>query len=805
MPELLRVQTAHFELSIWSADVSKRQLALDVTLAKRKSLSKSNSSQSFSALHFSPALEILEWTEAEQSKSTLPTPQDSIQLERPLFFENTQYQFEWVFLKPVDSARLNHRSARVNDSFRFAKHRRAMPARLTGTITTSNDVGWMRLPLVYECESVTYISQIAFEVLPTKMDLHHDLPVMYQAIDTTFPLWRFSLVEKTEQDAAKGKQRGHFPLMWLANFNQLRQRFEQGLKIISQAPHSRLQSYTTYSKADRLKGRVPYKLGVRVKEDFANGQLNKRYAVENKRLSVDTPENQFIKMVVSRSKKQLADFEQKLRHSNQAPDKQRLSDTFFDVLHAWQQPLKKILDRSFLKEVSSFSGLNRESLVLQQKTGYSAVYRVWQDLKFYLDVFSNQSSISMKSVAKIYEVWCFLTLKNILRDELGFKVTSTKLNNLRLNEFFEYQLNDGFAGAFELKRADGVKARLAHEPRFTKTDTKIRSYLVTQEPDIVLEVTLPAPNQKRFVWIFDAKYRIKTETSRFNEVDVDASNNDQIPDDAINQMHRYRDALIRITQDKSHLQDGAESVYKSRPVVGAFALYPGFFEQSAMPNPYESAINEIGIGAFALLPSTDESQNGHEWLSAFLQEQIGNDNVDSLAERLYIQEAARIPYSGMQQILYPDLTMTVALGSSKGRSQAYFDAFEDGTAKWYHLPKKMFVTRYKQHVVDEIRYLALSSTSKNDSSYQKIDRLWPVKSVALLPRYAITTAQAGSTSDSDKHYYLFELGSPLIMQKPIDRVPHGPIRNTMKLTTLRQLEAIERFSDIEVVYSEALV
>src|SRR5690554_2275069 len=105
------------------------------------------------------------------------------------------------------------------------------------------------------------------------------------------------------------------------------------------------------SKAAKLKGRIPYKLGVKVKEDLANGRLNKRYAVEKKRLSVDTPENRFIKMVVTRSKKQLAMFEQQLRSNNQTPDKQRLLDTFLDELHAWQQLLKKVLNQSFLKKV----------------------------------------------------------------------------------------------------------------------------------------------------------------------------------------------------------------------------------------------------------------------------------------------------------------------------------------------------------------------------------------------------------------------------------------------------------------------
>ncbi|MFP3449162.1 nuclease domain-containing protein, partial [Pseudomonas sp. SIMBA_067] len=89
--------------------------------------------------------------------------------------------------------------------------------------------------------------------------------------------------------------------------------------------------------------------------------------------------------------------------------------------------------------VSTYTGLNSESLVLQQKTGYSAVYRVWQELKYYLDVFEEQSSVSMKSVAEIYEVWCFLEIRNILINELRFKDKTKKLNNLQLNDFLEYQ------------------------------------------------------------------------------------------------------------------------------------------------------------------------------------------------------------------------------------------------------------------------------------------------------------------------------------------------------------------------------
>ncbi|HGS4462789.1 TPA: DUF2357 domain-containing protein [Vibrio metschnikovii] len=862
MPELIRLQTPDFEFSVWANDISQRLRVYQNTMAHRAS---ANDVQPSYELRFAPAAQLSSaiepqglvadglvqsaFDESDLAENDLTAnglaKHAELTLNSPLFFENTQYQFEWVFFSEVTNARLTHRSQSVNEAFRFAPEvktaRGVVPARLTGTINTGNDVGWLRLPLTFEHNGKTQTQHFAFEVLPTKMALHQDLPAMYQAIDKVYPLWRFSLVEKTEQDAATSQHRGHFPLMWLANFASLRERFEQGLKVICAAPHSRLQPMVANIKAAKLKGRLPHKLAEKVKQDFANGQYDKRYAVEKKQLSVDTPENRFIKMAVSKSKRQLAEFEHKLRQSNQAPERQRLSDSFLNELHSWQQPLQKVLGQSFLKEVGAYTGLNRESLVLQQKTGYSAVYRIWQELKFYLDVFGNQSSISMKSVAEIYEVWCFLCLKQILEQDLGFELVENSATKLAQNDFFEYQLKDGFAGAFRFKRSDGVTARLAHEPKFTKKGKSIRSYLVNQEPDIVLEVTLPksadltksgSSEEKQFIWLFDAKYRIKTEKNRFDDSNEDIESTDYVPDDAINQMHRYRDALIRLSEPHGHESssgNAGQPAKKSRPVFGAFALYPGFFDQATTPNPYAAAIEEVGIGAFALLPSQDEpsqtdptqtknSYSGHQWLLEFLHDQIGtapntqtgqNNEamypVAGMAERLYVQEAARIPYYGMRQVLYPDLTMTVALGGQRGRDNGYFEQFEQGTALWYHLPQSTFLQKFKQHIAEEIRYLALASTSDTQSSSKQIDKLWPVKRVTVLPRYAITEEQAGKKSGSADLYYLFELGKPLSLQTPVTNVPHRPMKNSMKLTTLTRLESVTKFTEVEKVYEAAMV
>jgi hypothetical protein len=864
MPELLRLKTDDFLFTVKAATVESRSQTLRRTLLTRQC----TNSNVF--IRVAPAIKL-----SDQPRGFVDGPcsflnavedlnhTDQVNLDFPIFFENTLYQVEWIFLRKVQWASLNHRSKTVCDAFIFTPSEDSLNARLTGTINTGNDLGWMRLPLTYEVNGKTQTQLIAFEVLPTKMTLHQDLLAMYQAIDKVYPLWRFSLVEKTEQDAAASQQRGHFPLMWLANFAALRERFKQGLKVICAVPHSRLQPTVANIKAAKLKGRFPHKLAEQVKQDFTNGQYDKRYAVEKKQLSVDTPENRFIKMAVSKSMRQLAEFEQKIRQSNQAPDRQRLSDSFLDELHSWQLPLQKVLGQSFLKEVGAYTGLSRESLVLQQKNGYSAVYRVWQELKFYLDVFGNQSSISMKSVAEIYEVWCFLCLKHILEQDLGFELVENSATKLTQNDFFEYQLKDGMRGAFRFKRADGVTARLAHEPTFNK-ESQIRSYLVNQKPDIVLEVTLPksansdsgSSEVKQFIWLFDAKYRIEDiKTNLENEFigkptekdlkhwesktdiekeSLDFAIVDGVPDDAINQMHRYRDALIRLSEP--HLPDSPSSsiagqpAKKSRPVFGAFALYPGFFDQATKPNPYAAVIKEVGIGAFALLPSQNEpsqsqtgsnqtssGSSGHQWLLDFLKAQIGTatnaqtgqNNEDvypvaSMAERLYVQEAARIPYYGMRQVLYPDLTLTAALGPQKGRDKSYLENFENGLAQWYHIK----VTAIKQledkvgsyHIADEIRYLALATPSNHHPGTKSIERIWPVKQVLILPRSSITAGQAGKAKGSSELYYLFQLGRPLKLQTPVNHVPLRNFSHSMKLTTLNLLENAKTFAEIKNVY-----
>lgn len=696
----------------------------------------------------------------------------------PLFFENSQYHFEILFQEPIHFAELRHKLTLINDGFRFSQSTNM----LVGVINTGNDIGQLSLPIYYEDkEGKTYSITLSFRVLPTKIDLEQDLEPIHNAIDSTFPLWRFNLTAKTEQGIGKTNEKGYFPLFWLAHFQQLQQQFNQALSIIKNAPHNRLQSYSLYQKAERLKGKLSIKQTHQIKNNLRAGLHHKKYAVEKKKLSVDTPENRFVKYVIIETDHHLTQIKQVLEKSS----KDQLSQAFFDKLDHWQKPLKQFQSLPFFNDIAQFKGLEKISLVLQQKAGYSTVFHIWQELRFYLKALSQQSVISQKSLSELYEVWCFLAIRRLLIEELGFEEVSSQKAKLVFSDQLEFMMKDGMYGAFHFERADGLKVKLAHEPIFHQK-TEIKSYLNSQKPDILLEAVFP--NKQRFIWLFDAKYRLS----------ADDGDDDLVPDDAINQMHRYRDALVWAKHNEG----------KSRPVFGAYALYPGFFDQANRQNPYQTGIDEVGIGAFALLPS--QQNQGSIWLRDFLKNQLENNPISlpfTKEEHLFVQEPSRIPYTGMTQQLYPDLTMLISLGhpqeGENTRSIEYFECFKNGTAKYYHLPQDTFEMKYKglQHIVKEIAFLGIAEQDKQ--SNKVINKIWQVRKVSLVKRNTLTEEQAGYISNSERLDYLFELGIVLNLPNPIKNVPIEGFRKSMKLTTLVKIENKTEFNSIEPVYTES--
>jgi hypothetical protein len=308
-----------------------------------------------------------------------------------------------------------------------------------------------------------------------------------------------------------------------------------------------------------------------------------------------------------------------------------------------------------------------------------------------------------------------------------------------------------------------------------------------------MEVTLP--NHSKYIWIFDAKYRIELNNNRG---DLPTDEVDFVPDDALNQMHRYRDALINFSQHESN----ALSARLSRPVYGAFALYPGFFEQHSTENPYKDTIEKVGIGAFALLPSSEFS-GGNQWLKDYLVSHIGlhtnSSSIHNINESLSLLSPSRIPLSGMFQNFYRNLIL-VSVNNSLD-SQNYHQLFksDNENSGVYQISKRLFKNATDENIIRELKFIAITGSSINGQSANFFNAIWPIKSVELKVPYRVATNPSANDEVSEP-YWQIVLGPKLALKNTIKNVPLSIASSEIKLTTLELLEGINDYAHIPEVY-----
>lgn len=755
-----------------TTDVSRAQAQLDKTLAARAMPALALD------VRFSPAVAAVRASGGVNEPLPL-VALDSLPLPEPVFFENKQYAFEIEFKAQAGidlnlQPKILHRLASVEAGFYFKRDT------LFGSISTGNDIGWFRLGFSFCVAGKLHKQYVSFEVLPTKLAMQHDLQRVHSDIDAIYPLWRFSFLQKTDLGFNRGRRpQPSFELLWLAQFASLRTALNQAVRVICNEPHARLMPITTQRRLGRLRGALPAKLERLVDQHLELNETHHRYAVTKRTLAVDTPENRFVKMVLSHASRRIAAFSTAAKLHQQSPDKDRLSSSFFTELSSWQKALNELHAHPMFESVGAYQDTAQESLVLQQRAGYAAVYRIWQELKLYLELFGAQAFVSVKSVAELYEVWCFLEIR---RQLLLMQFVETKLSMQNLKTVgFEKTMEDGLGAAFTFSRFDGITLRLAHEPGFGRKQPPkvgyIYSWTTYQKPDILLEATF-ASTGETVRWIFDAKYRLDKD---------DTSGQQLAPEDAINQMHRYRDALIYM--DKAQLL--GEPPRKTRPVAGAFVLYPAMADEAMQTNPYQRSIDDVGIGAFPALPG-----QANQWLAAFLrsrlpvptstQEPLGVSEYFS-PDAYFVESPLRIPPTGTSIERYRDLTLVASLGDNVVRGAGYLAAFENGMAQWYHMPLSTTVQRSGGvELMMQVRFCAFVVRYPNQP-HKLIKHVYEVKSIRLDKRCNLDESQTGLPSKKTAEYWLFELGSATALSVPIEVADDAHFKlKTTNLPSLKQ-------------------
>ena len=574
-----------------------------------------------------------------------------------VFFDNADYPI-WVEFKPgVTNAEFGSMLQSENENFSF---RRGI---LAGFLNYGNDIGRSEICISYNLNGEKRTFTFGFEVLSTKLNYHEHWRKILEDIESEYRMLSIDYMRRTFHGFSVDPQGERPEIVWWSIFAEEQAKFIKAVRNIIDRPRHRLHNTSTYQRADKLK-RVPTYLENELAEHRREpGHL---YHIQEPTLSNDTQENRFLKYALREVADKYATLKKSIEQLKNVSEKMQtdMNDTLAS--------LKSLQHNPFFRTVGRFKGFHQESLVLQKATGYSQVYRTWNLLRRAYSLNDGIYRLQTKDIATLYEIWCFIEVSHIVKEQLiadgrWKEVEVDHRNRMEMNGVFTWELGKGEHSRILFKQ-DGVElAELIYNPKHTERENDNLSIsnlvvpTVAQKPDIVLQLTKNDMEKgMKMTYLFDAKYRID---SRSNNVDLP-------PDDAINQMHRYRDAI--------YYQDYDTHVLK-KEVIGGYILFPGDGEPADVEvSKFYQSIGKVNIGAFPLRPKDEKNR---QLLEEFIHELIGKEAVDIVKEV--------IPQKGV----FTEVTNRVLIGFVKqSNRKGYLQSFEDGTATLYYTGKKFPTT-----------------------------------------------------------------------------------------------------------------
>lgn len=600
-----------------------------------------------------------------------------------VFFDNTDYPV-WVDFDGDDVSEAwvmaNRQSVYENFSFHARKHV------LSGFLNYGNEIGKASLEMHYVKNGVRKCWRLRYEVLSSKLNYRFHWQAILEDIEREYRMLSLDFLKKTYHGFGTSEKSEQKDLIWWNIFKEKQQELIQNIKLIIERPKQRLRDKKEYRRADQLRRITP-----RIEREFAEHRSQQEYAyrVDVPQLNRDTLENRFLKHVV----KSVAE-----RH-------EQLANKVLEYKVGVSEPLKaeieqsckelKALERNpFFNGIGKFKGFTHESLTLQKATGYNQVYKIWLILNRAYDLNDSLYKLETKDIATLYEIWCFIEVKKVVKELLEERDVAVEIDNrsrIEMNTAFTYELGRGQRSRIIFRQEDVELAELIYNPQSDVDSRKntgidnVESRTVSQRPDIVLQLTKKdSQTGLKLTYLFDAKYRLGDKQSGV----------DTPPEDAINQMHRYRDALF-YNEHPNYVGKLLPTDLK-REVVGGYILFPGDGKTNEvrMKDFYRS-IGEVNIGAFPLRPREVKNR---ELLKDFVGTLI-DGNKDEL-----IGEEKSIPQKGMKYVMPENDLVLVARVHDDEQRQWCFDN------KWYNIP----LDKIADTPLIEARYLLLCKGKENE-------------------------------------------------------------------------------------------
>ena len=521
----------------------------------------------------------------------------------PENFETNKYQITIVFPEVEGTPRVIHRKKEVEDFFFFDKDAGGSKGgKLTGEVNFLNEPGTFKLEFEYMSQGQNHHATFTFDIVSPKLDTKRDYKKILSEVNEEYENIIFRYLATTfQQLQARGKVNSDE--IWIQRFEDIVDRYIKAVALIVHKPHFKSREYTAWQHADRVKRWTP-QMCEEYKEVEAQGKdkLERHFfAYKEKETTINTLENRFVKYTLEKIGARLEMVLTKILSNPSRKDpaqnnNEQLSDSKRQKLSEYLQRLRQLRSHAFFKTVGRFEGLKQESLVLQNRTGYVQVYKSWILLKRGIGLYNGIANIGTLQIWEIYELWCFVKMKRLVKEVMKCEYEDIEENKeTLLNPFtsskVEHIVKYYYPGTNHL----GPYVTLHYQHTYNRHKDEQHTATTEQRPDIVLNIERP-DEQITLTYLYDAKYRVADDFDKDNDPDQLA---DYPVPDAINQMHRYRDAIYYGSNYQEHI---------SKEVIGGYILFPGRgSNERVMRRYYWKSIGQVNIGAFPLLPNEENT------------------------------------------------------------------------------------------------------------------------------------------------------------------------------------------------------
>ena len=501
----------------------------------------------------------------------------------PPLYEQTDYQFFARSTIEGDKIQIRHRDPIIERSLSAQDNGQVVH----GVINFRNQIGRSLFSVFVNGEH-----QLDFEVevFPTKVDYESDYQDIMADVQSIMTSLAYEYLRSTYQMGKSSPSSRPSRLEWLVLVEHILQDLEKALNYIAQHPTRGLVRHEQTTRIDRIR-KIDSQLRAQVRRGQGYGgqvQVNgvnvrERLAQRPPELTLDTMEHRWLRTQLEEVQRTLSYLATLFDSDDELSERRQRS---VEVIKRMKMRMARLLALEPITAAEGDPPAGFASLQLISAPGYREAYRLLLFLRMGLRLEGDLFKLAVKDLDVLYEYWCFLKVADIIREEFGAPCNLDSLFRIGQSGL-AVQLIKGKHQQLTFRSGNHRKITLLYNQAFGDHDTT----LIPQKPDLLIR--LEDDGWPRIQLVCDAKYRVDA-TEKYRQ----QFGSFGPPVDAINVLHRYRDAILESEVVKS------ESLKRS--VVQAAALFPlnnvegdTDFRGSRLWRSFE----RIGVGAIPTLPS----------------------------------------------------------------------------------------------------------------------------------------------------------------------------------------------------------